>query len=167
MSRHPLAASALLTLALVAGEPASAADPAADPTHLAAAARLSDDTGGTARLTKVLDAMRGLMIRILTSHGKDADGAARLVDELLLPAMRSHLPELHAAFARFWADAMTTEQLDTADAFFRSPTGRRMIEVETEQMPALLAIGQEWGRRVGQEVLASQRDALRQHGVSL
>ncbi len=93
--------------------------------------------------------------------------AGRLVDELLLPAFRSHLPELTAGFAQFWARSMTTQQLDTADAFFRSPTGRRMVEVQIESAPALLAVGQAWGERVGREVLITQRDALRQRGVSL
>ncbi len=160
-----LAAPAVLAVLLAT--PAAASEPAPDAAHLAAAARLAEDTGGTVRISRLLGTIRGVMVGILVSHGKDSASAGRLVDELLLPAFRSHLPELTAGFAQFWARSMTTQQLDTADAFFRSSTGRRMVEVQIESAPALLAVGQAWGERVGREVLTSQRDALRQRGVSL
>ncbi len=160
-----LATSAVLTVLLAA--PAAASEPATEAVHLAAATRLAEDTGGTVRISKLLGSIRGVMIGILVTHGKDSASAGRIVDELLLPAFRSHLPELTAGFAQFWARSMTTQQLDTADAFFRSPTGRRMVEVQLDAAPALLAIGQAWGERVGREVLTTQRDALRQRGVSL
>ncbi len=160
-----LAVPALLAGLLAA--PAAASEPATDAAHLAAAARLAEDTGGTVRISRLLGSIRDVMVGILVSHGKDAAGAGRLVDELLLPAFRSHLPELTASFAQFWARSMTTPQLDAADAFFRSPTGRRMVEVQIDAAPALLAVGQAWGERVGREVLTTQRDALRQRGVSL
>ncbi len=157
----------VLLLGATAGTAARAADPTIDPAHLAAAARLMDDTGGKARMEQVMTAMRGIMVQLVSSHGRDGAEAGRIVDEVLLPAMRAHLPELETAFTRFWADAMTTEQLQTADAFFRSPTGLKLVEVQTKALPAFMALGQAWGRVVARDVLTSQREALRQRGVTL
>ncbi len=157
----------VLLLGLTAGATARGADPAPDPAHLAAAARLMDDTGGKARMEQVMTAMRGIMVQLVSSHGKDEAEAGRIVDEVLLPAMRAHLPELETAFTRFWANAMTTEQLQTADAFFRSPTGSKLVEVQTKALPAFMALGQAWGQQVAKDVLTSQRDVLRQRGVTL
>ncbi len=157
----------LLLLGATASTAARAADPAIDPAHLAAASRLMADTGGKAHMEQVMTAMRGIMVQLISSHGKDAAASGRIVDEVLLPAMRSHLPELETAFIRFWANAMSTEQLDTADAFFRSPTGMKMVQVQTQALPAFVALGQAWGQQVAKDVLTSQREALRQKGVTL
>ncbi len=161
------AALGVLLLGTTPGVAARAADKAIGPAHLAAASRLMADTGGKARMEQVMTAMRGLMVQLVSGQGKDAAESGRIVDQVLLPAMRSHLPELEAAFTRYWADAMTTEQLDTADAFFRSPTGAKLVEVQTRALPAFMALGQAWGQQVAKDVLSSQREALRQRGIAL
>ena len=165
----------LLLLGAVAQPAARAAEPTPpptptptlDPAHLAAAARLMADTGGKNRMDEMMTAMRGIMVQLVSSRGKDAAESGRIVDEVLLPAMRAHLPELQNAFTRFWAGAMTTAELDSADAFFRSPTGMKLVAVQTQAVPAFLALGQAWGQQVAKDVLSAQRDALRQRGVTL
>ena len=157
----------LLLLGTTAGLSARAAEPAADPAHLAAASRLVADTGGKARMEQMMTLMRGLMVQVISAHGKDAAESGRIVDQVLLPAMRAHLPELQTAFTRIWANAMTTEQLDAADAFYRSPTGAKLVQVEAKVLPEFLALGRAWGQQVAKDVLASQREALRQRGVTL
>ena len=167
------AALGLLLLGAVAQPAARAAEPTPpptptlDPAHLAAAARLMADTGGKARMDQIMTAMRGIMVQLVSSRGKDAAESGRIVDEVLLPAMRAHLPELQTAFTRFWAGTMTTAELESADAFFRSPTGLKLVAVQTQATPAFLALGQAWGQQVAKDVLAAQRDALRQRGVTL
>jgi len=156
-----LAMAALLPVTRALGEPDSAT------ARLAAASRLLADSGSDARTEAILQAMRGLFVKLVASHGKTEAQAGGIVDDLLMLALRSHLPELDDAFVHYWAGAMSVDELDTVDRFYRTPTGRKLVAIQTRDVPLLVAIGQQWGRRAAADVLAAQRETLRRKGVSL
>ncbi len=53
-----------------------------------------------------------------------------------------------------YEQAFTAEQVRELLAFYRTPAGRRLIEVQPEVARASVLAGQRWGARVGAEVAA-------------
>ncbi len=71
---------------------------------------------------------------------------ARLVDEL---------PQLIDSIAVLYAAKFTQQELDGLLAFYQSPTGRRLRELQPVLVTESSAIGQRWGMRIGAEIGAS------------
>ena len=175
MSRHLL--GALVPLALMLALPAQArpnsppaARPAAphpDPATLAAAERLIRDTGGEARAGQALDMMRTVFMTVLKGKTRQSDQTARIIDEVVIPAVRQHIPELEAQIAALYAADASLADLEALDAFYRSPLGRRALEIQGEVLGQSVPITLAWARSVIPDVLKAKADALRQRGVSL
>jgi hypothetical protein len=62
-----------------------------------------------------------------------------------------------------YQQAFTVEQVRELLAFYRTPAGRRLIEVQPEVARASVLAGQRWGARVGAEVAAD----MMQEGIPL
>jgi hypothetical protein len=58
-----------------------------------------------------------------------------------------------------YEEAFTVEQLRDLLAFYRTPSGRRFIEVQPELAHASVLAGQRWGARVGADVGADMLEA--------
>ena len=145
---------------------AQPAPAAPDPATLAAAEQLVRDTGGDAHVNKVLDMMRGVYVRMLQQHGQDPDAAAKVVDEVLLPALRAHLPELQQQYAALYAMNASLADLQALHAFYRSPLGLKAIDLQDKMAPRIIVLTTDWARRITPEVLKAKADLLRQRGIT-
>ncbi|WP_276968704.1 hypothetical protein, partial [Metallibacterium scheffleri] len=95
---------ALAALALLAPFSAAPADNGAQQEAL----QLADLTGSDAVTNRVMAAMRGQMIQIITAAGaKSEDQAKDIVDNLLMPEFRADLPQLRQQMATIWADTLS------------------------------------------------------------
>ena len=143
-----IAVALTLALSLMAGMPAVAAQ----------------DTDGQAAAMRLLDAMD-----METVLGQSID--------VSLDAMLNQNPELgpyrgvmRAFFAKhmsysalkpklseIYASELSAAELDAATEFYRTPTGRKLME----KMPALLTKGMELGQRSVQEHLPELQEAIK------
>jgi hypothetical protein len=71
---------------------------------------------------------------------------ARLVNDL---------PQLVDSIAVLYAGKFTQPELEALLAFYRSPTGRRLRDLQPALVTESSAIGQRWGMRIGAEIGAS------------
>jgi hypothetical protein len=65
------------------------------------------------------------------------------------------IPQLIDSIAVLYAAKFTQQELDALLAFYRSPTGRRLRELQPMLVTESSAIGQRWGMRIGAEIGAA------------
>lgn len=64
-------------------------------------------------------------------------------------------PQLVDSIAVLYANRFTQQELDGLLAFYQSPTGRRLRQLQPTLVTESSAIGQRWGMRIGTEIGAS------------
>lgn len=75
--------------------------------------------------------------------GMPAQKAQQLIEEVEAEMRRSS-PVLIADFTRIYAERFSDAEINDLVAFYRSPTGRRLVEIQTELTNAQLAAVQNW-----------------------
>lgn len=160
---------AFLLAASVAGPPALAQPaPGIDAESLQAGRELMEAMGQTQIARAVLGQIRELVLARLLSRNPDREREAReIVDQFLIPEFEAALPELIELQATLWAGSLTIEELRELAAFYRSPVGRKAIEITPELTRQNMRLGGLWGQRVEQEALRKHQDAIRAKGLAL
>jgi hypothetical protein len=64
-------------------------------------------------------------------------------------------PQLADSVAVVYATTFTRGELESLTAFYRSPTGQRLRQLQPQIIAQASAIGQRWGMRIGAEIGAS------------
>ena len=88
-----------------------------------------------------------------------------LVREVAIEVLKEHSDELFSKTAVLYEKHFTETEIDELIAFYRSPTGKKTIEVMPALLQEVVAVSQAWGR--GLEPLLQQRlrDRLAAEGV--
>ncbi len=159
-----LAAAMTVGITAAWGQPAV---PQPDPARVVAARQLVQDTGGGARAEQVMSMMRGLFMTMLKNKARQPDQAGQVIDEILLLAVRQHLPELQDQIAALYATDMSLADLQALDGFYRSPLGRRSLDVQQRILGQMLPVTVALAQRIVPDILKARADALRHRGVSL
>jgi hypothetical protein len=148
--------------------PACAQPPAFDPATMQAAKGLMTAIGGDTQITRVLTAMRGVMIGVIVRTGHvTSEKAGTICDEVLMPALKSHVGELTDGMVAVYAQNYTTAELRALTAFYATPLGRKLLEKQPVVATEGMAIGRAWGERVGREAIEKHRQELHDRGVAL
>ncbi len=160
------AAQASAAPSAAAAAPAQAAAAAPDDAHREAA-ELFVATGGETLMQRMLDSLHGQLAAILVQHGKSQADATAIVDEVLMPEFKAHVPELRPAMIEIWADNLSVDEMRTVRAFYDTPTGRKLLEKQPLIFQQAAAIGAAWGQRVARDALHDHADELKRRGVTL
>ena len=171
MGAYP--ATAILACFLLVGvaqaqSPGPAAPPAISDEARAAALDLAEATGGTNTAATMMGLLRNQMVASMQrSSAKPADEVARVVDEVLLPEMKGRVGELTAMTAAINASNYTATEMRELAAFYRTPLGRRVVEVAPKIGAESFTAGQAWGVRVAQDAIRKNAAELRRRGITL
>jgi hypothetical protein len=158
----------LLTLATPAFAQAPAAQPPVDPTIRAEAERTLSLMNMGSTMEQTMAALRGTLIAQLQQAGRvDEPRAATAVDELILPAMRSAVPEMMAGIATIWARHYTAAELRGLREFYETPLGRKSLALTPTLAQETAAMTQSVLPRILQDVINRNRDTLRGRGFAL
>ena len=119
-----------------------------DPARLAAAKELLDASGSVATM---LAGMRAaLPAQRMASPQIPAEFWTRFEARIVQDA-----PQLIDSISVLYARTFTLAELQSLVAFYRSPVGRRLRDVQPALMTESATIGQRWGMRIGAEIGAS------------
>jgi uncharacterized protein len=66
--------------------------------------------------------------------------------------MVKEAPALSDSIAFLYANTFSVSELQQLTTFFRSPIGRRLVEVQPHLIAESSAVGQRWGARLGEEI---------------
>lgn len=167
--------STLLALGLALAQPAlglaqtaPATTSKVTPETRAAARTLMEAMGGTKQAVASLDGVRNQLVAVIARQsGKPAAEVQTVLDEVLLPELRSRVPELQEAMAELWAGQLTVAELDGLTEFYRGPLGQRLVEVSPVIGAQTALLGMSWGQRVAAEAIAKHQQTLRERGLKI
>ena len=154
----------ILAAILLLGGPALAQNTATQEQRQAAIALMA-----TLKQRDVMDAMivqmrAAVITNLQQSTGKPVDVATRAVDELIIPELQARFSELQESFVNIYISLYSLEDLQALIAFYATPLGQRLIQIQPQVAQRGAEAGQVWGTKVGHEAFLKHIDQLRSMG---
>jgi hypothetical protein len=165
-----IARRALIALALVVvAVPALAEEQQAEPSAnaIAMAREIIDLKGSTALFAPlvagVIERVRALHLQTNPNLRKDLDEVSATLRKLFAP----RTAEVTAQFAKYYASSFTEPELKQILAFYRTPTGKKVIAIEPGLLQDAIAGLKDWQEDFGEEVLGRFRIEMKKRGHDL
>ena len=159
---------AILAVALVCCAPAWAQQkPPLDPERIVAAKELLEVTGAAKGFATALIGMREPLrqLALRANPGKETEVSSAL--DLVVKRMLERTNEALELIVPLYAERFSVAELKEVIAFYKSPTGAKFIGAQPQIMQQSMAIGQAWGRRIGEEIQEEYRKELQARGLRL
>jgi len=165
MRKHSWMLMVCLVACLSAAEPARSQT--ASPNAIAAARELLVTLGGAdqikATMVIVMKNLKPAIVQNRLEVERDFDAMLPLILESFNTRMNEVIDQIAAVYAR----TFTADELREAVAFYRGPTGQKIVQ----KLPALLqesmAVGQRFGQSIGNELRDRMIDELRKRGHNI
>jgi uncharacterized protein len=164
--RHKFWLRATLALALASSAPTWAQQRAPiDPERLAVAQELLEVTGTAKSFAILLNGMREPLrqMALRANPGKETE-VSRVLD-LVFERMRERTKEVLDLIVPLYAERFSVAELKEVTAFYQSPTGAKFIAAQPEILQQSMALGQAWGRRIGEEAQGELNRELQSRGL--
>jgi hypothetical protein len=78
--------------------------------------------------------------------------------------LQPRFSELTDEIAKLYADAFTDSEMKEILAFYQSPIGKKLIEVQPKMTEASMNFAQNWANKLSEEVTARMREELMRRG---
>jgi len=165
MKHLRLAAALLIACTTFSG--AVLAQPAPSANAVATARDLVETKGGSAMfdpvIISVIEQTKAALLQTNPQLAKDlSDVAAQLRTEF-----GPKRDELLAYAAKLYADRFSEQELKDMLAFYKSPLGRKMSNVEPQVLDETFNYIQQWGQRVSEDVMNRFRAEMKKKGHNL
>ena len=158
----------LALAALLLASPAAAQTlPGTTAETRAAAQELLQAIRAERQYTAVLGALRGELVTQVQRTGKPEADASTIVDEVLMPEMRSRIGEFVDSLSAIYASQLSVDQMHAIRDFYATPAGQKLLAVQPAVAALAATAWRVWGDRVMGEALAKHADELRKRGVVL
>ena len=167
-----LAAIALSTCLAVAQQPApsasapQAAAPAPSASHLAAAREVAVSSG----ITRSLDVIAPQLYERIREQNITRPELAKDINEVLqaiLPEMELQKQRAVNTIAGIYARHMTEAELKDVLTFFRSPSGKKYVDMQPVVLDDLVREMQEWSQELAEYVMVRVRGEMSKRGHQL
>jgi hypothetical protein len=143
------------------------AETAVDPERLAAAKDLIEITGSArqfeALLPYIMAQMENAFVQLKPEHAQDIRDSFKLASAKFSERKQEAFDQVAVVFA----ERFTAAELKEIIAFYKTPIGAKLVRLQPEIGQRTLAIGQAWGRKIGQEIEQEVRKELKGRGVEL
>ena len=148
-------------LSLVVASPAAFA---ADAAGIATAKQILSMTGATTvfnpLIAGVVEQSRLLYLGQNPALAADLNQIAAQIRKDLEP----RLAELTDEIAKIYADAFTDQEMKEILAFYQSPVGKKLLDVQPKMTEATMTFAQNWANKLSEEVTAKMREELMRRG---
>lgn len=159
-----LLCTALFAVLVCTQAPANAQEKI-DEATLAAAVELVDASGMSKMMETMLPLISGQIVDLMTKVKPELKGKYdAFIHEFLRTAMGEGRDEVLQEIALLYARKFSVDEINDVVAFYKSPTGLRMLELLPEIQADATKIGQQWGAKVAQRTLERLRDKLKEDG---
>jgi hypothetical protein len=160
------AAAAVLVLAQTLPALAQKA-PESDPAAVFAARELMNVAGATRQFDAVVPALVQQMMAIFIQQQPAHEKTIREAFQGIAVRMSARKEELIGEIAKLYAKQFSVAELQELTKFFADGVGKRYVDKQLVILPQSMAIGQQWGARIGREVDEEMRKELRKRGVPI
>jgi len=164
--KHLRLAAALLLASSVLGA-AALAQPAPSASAIATARELVETKGGTAMfdpvIISVVEQTKGALLQTNPQLAKELNDVSAQLRTEFAPRR----DELMSYAAKLYADRFSEQELKDMLAFYKSPLGKKMTNVEPQVLDATFEYVQQWGQKVSEEVMNRFRAEMKKKGHNL
>ncbi len=108
----------------------------------------------------VLQQMRSAIVQDRAEVGKDYDALV----PVMIAQVNSRLPEVVEGMASIYAQNFTTAELRDIAAFYRTPTGQKLLEKLPSVAQQSMLVGQKFGESVMNDIRPRMIEELRKRG---
>jgi hypothetical protein len=162
-----LAASLGLSLLLVGSAPAQSPSSPPSPDTLAAAHELLEAMHAADIVKNFLPTVMTAMKPAIVQNRPDVERDYDAIMPLLLKRANERLDEMLDRMAPIYAKNFTVAELKDITAFYRSPTGQKLIARLPNISKESFAVGQQFGREIAAELHTSVIEELRKRGHTI
>jgi len=114
-------------------------------------------------MPSIFQAMKDVVVQKRPEVERDYDAQVPVI----LEAMNERLDEVIDKIAGAYARNFTAQELLDMTAFYRTPTGQKMVQRLPDVMKESLAIGQQFGRSIAADLQSRMIEALRKKGHNI
>jgi uncharacterized protein len=165
MRKHSWMPTVCLMICLFAAGPARAQPPS--PDAMAAAQELIVTMRTVDFFKTIMPAMMQGLKPAIVQNRPQVERDYDVIVPLLLEGMNARLNEVIEQIAAVYARNFTADELREAVAFYRGPTGQKIVQ----KLPAItqesMAIGQRFGQSIASELRSRMIDELRKRGHNI
>ena len=162
-----LAASLGLSLLLVGSAPAQSPSSPPPPDTLAAAHELLEAMHAADIVKNFLPTVMTAMKPAIVQNRPDVERDYDAILPLLLKRANERLDEMLDRMAPVYARNFTVAELKDITAFYRSPTGQKLIARLPSISKESFAIGQQFGREIAADLHTEVIEELRKRGHTI
>lgn len=164
---HRGARLAMMALTLVCASPAAFAQTQPTPAAMATAKELITVTGANAIFNPLI---AGVVEQAKLLYLQQNPGLAKDLNEIsakMRAEMAPRFTELNDEVARLYAADFSEQELKDILAFYKSPTGQKMLVQQPKVIDSSMKFAQTWANKLSDEVVAKMRDELKKRGHAL
>jgi hypothetical protein len=164
-TRRAARVAAMAATLAVAAPAAYAQQPA--PSAIATAKELVATTGSTALFTPliagVIEQAKNVFLQQNPALAKDLNEIAAKLRGEYAPRFN----ELNDEVARLYATHFTEPELKDILAFYKSPTGKKMLNEQPQVIEASMRFAQTWANALSEDVVGKMRTELKKKGHAM
>lgn len=135
--------------------------------HIKLATEVVDASGGSRSFDRVIPQL--FQQTYSTYLAQNPDLTKDLTESLaaLIPEFEKRKEEILVFLARAFADKFSEAELKELLAFYRSPTGKKLVEQQSAILQDAFQKTQEWGAKVSQELIDRLKAEMKKRGHTI
>ena len=165
MRKHSWMVTVCLVACLFAAGPARAQTPS--PDAMAAAHELIVSMRAADFFKTIMPALMQSFKPAIVQNRPQVERDYDAIVPLMLEGMNARLNELNEQIAAVYARNFTADELREAVAFYRGPTGQKIVQKLPVITQESMAIGQRFGQSIASELRGRMIDELRRRGHNI
>jgi hypothetical protein len=165
MRKHSWMLTACLVVCLSVAGPARAQTPS--PDAMAAAHELIATMRAADFFKTIMPALMQSFKPAIVQNRPQVERDYDAIVPLMLESMNARLNELNEQIAAVYARNFTADELREAVAFYRGPTGQKIVQKLPVITQESMAIGQRFGQSIASELRGRMIDELRKRGHNI
>ena len=138
--------------------------PNATPEHLAAARELVAASGLASSFLEVIPSLMGQVNLTVTNTRPELIPDMKATLEALAPEFGKYPEDMLNTAARIYPAVMTEQECKDALAFFRTPVGKKFIDVQPTVIGNMNPIIQNWAQQVSAKMMERVREEMKKKG---
>lgn len=164
LSRFLRTGAVIAALAIAAPQPAPAQDEV-DPSAYAAAVQLLEVSAIGSSLDQLVEQVGAQLVARIEQLVPAVKGqAAPVVQEVLAPLWSAGRDQIMHEVAKAYARRLTADELAQVAAFYATPAGRKLTEVQPALQEDVARIGGQWAQGVANQINRGVRAKLKSMG---
>ena len=157
----------LLAFAPVASHAQTSQSNADRQARIAAALDMMTVAGSEKQFDQLMPLLVANMTRAFIGLAPGAAAEIRQVMGEVVKRFADRKREMVEKIAELYAAELTLEELQELTRFYKSPVGAKFVAIQPSLGRQTIALGQQWGEKIGREIDQEARRELKKRGIKI